>query len=486
MELCELTIDEATKKLFQKEISATELARACLKRIKDKDKEIKAFLEVDEQKLLKKAKEADQLVARDRQKKPLLGIPLAFKDNILVAGKKVSAASRILQDYTAAYDATVTSKLKSAGAIYIGRTNCDEFAMGSSCENSAYGPTHNPRDIKRVPGGSSGGSAAAVAADMCLGALGSDTGGSVRQPASFCGVVGLKPTYGRVSRHGLIALASSFDQIGPITKTVKDAGILLSAIAGKDPRDATCGNQPVNDYTRECEKDIKGLVAGVPKEFFAAGLDKEVSGVVKKAISDIAKLGVEIKEVSLPLVKYALPIYYILLSAEASANLARYDGIRYAGIKLNQEIDDLRSYYQQVREVGFGAEVKRRILIGTFVLSSGYIDAYYKKAQAVRRLINQQFAQVFSQVDVLLTPTSPTTAFKLGEKIDDPLAMYLSDIYTVSANISGIPALSLPCGFASKMPVGLQILGQNYAENAILKLGYHYEQASSWHLKKPC
>lgn len=485
MELCELTIEEAIRKLSQKEISATELAKACLEQIKAKDKGIRAFLEVDEQSLLREAKEADQLLTNSKQSKPLLGIPLAFKDNILVAGKKVSAASKSLENYTAAYDATVTTKLKSAGALYLGRTNCDEFAMGSSCENSVFGPTHNPWDLERVPGGSSGGSAAAVASDMCLGALGSDTGGSVRQPASFCGAVGLKPTYGRVSRYGLIALASSFDQIGPITKNVKDAAILLSAIAGEDPRDATCVKKPVKDYSQECEKDIKGLIAGVPKEFFAAGLDSEVKKVVEKAIDDITKLGVGIKEVSLPLVKYALPIYYIILPAEASANLARYDGIRYAGVKLSQNLDDLGSYYQQEREHGFGAEVKRRIIIGTFVLSSGYIDAYYKKAQTVRRLINQQFAQIFSQVDVLLTPTCPTIAFKLGEKIDDPLAMYLSDIYTVSANISGIPALSLPCGFVSKMPCGLQILGQGYAEEVILRLGYHYEQASSWHLKKP-
>lgn len=485
MEPFELTIEEAQKKLRQKEISATELAESCLKQIKARNKDLGAYLEIDEPSLLSKAEQANQLIANGESGKPLLGIPLAFKDNILVAGKKVCAASKILQNYVAAYDSTVAQKLKSAGALYLSRTNCDEFAMGSSCENSAYGSTRNPWDLKKVPGGSSGGSAAAVAQDMCLGALGSDTGGSVRQPASFCGVVGLKPSYGRVSRYGLIALASSLDQIGPLAKSVKDAAILLQVIAGQDSKDFTSQAESVKDYAQECEKDIRGLTAGIPKEFFGQGLDGEVKKVVEAAIAEIEKLGVKICEVSMPLVKYALPIYYIILPAEASANLARYDGIRFAEVKLNQATDNLRTYYQQVREAGFGSEVKRRIMIGTYVLSSGYIDAYYKRALEVRRLICQEFADVFTKVDVLLTPTSPTVAFDLGEKIKDPLEMYLADIYTVSANISGIPAISVPCGFAHKMPVGLQILGQNFAEEKILRLGYHYEQSSSWYKKKP-
>ena len=485
MDLLELTIEQARKKLIQKEISASQLAAAYLKQIASLDKEIKAYLEVDEESLIKEAKKADQLIAQGKSSAPLLGIPLAFKDNILVAGKRATAASKILESYTAAYDSTVAKKLKAAGALYLGRTNCDEFTMGSSCENSAYGPTANPWDFKKVPGGSSGGSAAAVAADMCPAALGSDTGGSIRQPASFCGVVGLKPTYGRVSRSGLIAFASSLDQIGPVTKSVEDAAILLAVIAGADPKDSTCQAEPVKDYAQECKKDIRGLIAGIPKEFFAEGLDSEVKKVIETAISEIKKLGVKIKEVSLPLAKYALPIYYIIQPAEASANLARYDGIRYAGLAQAQSTVDLESYYQEVREKGFGDEVKRRIIIGTFVLSSGYIDAYYKRAQQVRRLIQREYDDIFAKVDVLLTPTSPTVAFNLEEKVDDPLQMYLADIYTVSANISGIPGLSIPCGFAHEMPVGLQILGQKFSEDKILRLGYHYEQASQWYKKKP-
>lgn len=484
MEPSELTIEEAQQKLLNREISSQELTLSCLKRIKDKDSRIKSFLGIDEKFSLDQAKKADKMIATKKDDRPLLGIPLAWKDNILVAGQKVSAASKILGSYTAPYDATVTSKLKASGAVYLGRTNCDEFAMGASCENSAFGPTHNPWNLKRVPGGSSGGSAAAVAANMCLAALGSDTGGSVRQPASFCGLVGLKPTYGRVSRYGLIALASSMDQIGPITKTVKDAAIILKQIAGPDPRDATSIDRAVMNYPAECEKDIRGLVAGIPKEFFVEGIDKEVKKAVQKAIKNIEELGVKIKEVSLPLSEYALPVYYIILPAEASANLARYDGIRFGATVDAKAVPNLLSFYKQVRALGFGDEVKRRIMTGTYVLSAGYVDAYYKTAQRVRQLIAREFEEVLSQVDVLLTPTSPTVAFGLGEKVDDPVTMYLSDIFTASANVAGLPGLSVPCGLAAKLPVGLQILGKQFDEATILRLGYHFEQSTSWHKEK--
>ncbi len=424
----------------------------------------------------------------------LSAIPIAIKDNICVKDEESTCASRILQGFKAPYDATVIEKLKSAGAVLQGKTNMDEFAFGSSCENSFYGPTHNPWNIDNVPGGSSGGSAAAVSADESIFALGSDTGGSIRQPASFCGVVGMKPTYGRVSRYGLIAFASSLDQIGPITKDVSDCALLLKVISGYDKKDSTSADLQVPDYTKTLTKNIKGVKIGVPQEYFPIdssrksntiieGIDKDVSIAMTKALDVYRDLGAKICEISLPHTEYAVSVYYIIATAEASSNLARFDGVQYA---FREDSSDLIDMYKKTRGSGFGQEAKRRIILGTYVLSHGYYDAYYLRALKVRTLIKNDFINAFKKVDCIITPTSPTTAFRIGERADNPLAMYLSDIFTISANLSGIPGLSIPCGFdRNNLPIGLQILGKAFEEELILNVAFAYEQGTEWHLKKP-
>jgi len=469
MSLTELTINQAHQGLKKKEFSAVELCRAYLDNIKNKNKEIFAFLAITDDLALQEAKKIDDLIANTQDFPILTGIPVAIKDNILVEGMKCTAASKILENYVAPYDATVVKKLKKQGAVILGKTNLDEFAMGSSTENSAFGTTHNPNDPTRVPGGSSGGSAAAVSGNMALGTLGSDTGGSIRLPASFCGVVGLKPTYGAVSRYGLMAFASSLDQIGPIAKTVEDVKIIYEAIAGKDPLDSTSVAVP---ELENCKLEIGKLRVGVPKEYFVKGIQPEVEKIIKAAIKKYEAADAKIIEVSLPHTEYALPAYYIINSSEASANLARYDGIKYGFSKQEKSLLDV---YLKSRGEGFGAEVRRRIMLGTFALSSGYYEAYYRRAQKVRTKVIEDFNNAFKKVDLILTPTSPVLPFKIGEKIDNPLAMYLVDVYTVSINLAGLPALSLPCGKLGKLPVGLQIIGQPFDENKIFAAASFYE-----------
>ena len=464
-----LTITQAHKGLLEKKFSALELTKFFLNKIKKEDRKISSFITVTDDLALSQAKEVDKLISAGKKIPILAGVPVAVKDNILVERIKATCASKILENYVAPYDATCIKKLKELGAVILGKTNLDEFAMGSSTEHSAFFPTKNPHDLTRVPGGTSGGSAAAVAADLCCYALGSDTGGSIRQPASFCGVVGLKPTYGAVSRYGLIAFASSLDQIGPITKTAEDAQIVFNAISGKDQLDSTSVESPkIENYKLK----IENLRIGIPKEYFIKGMDSEVEKIVKQAIKKIEEMGAKIEEISLPHTEYALPIYYIIMPSEASANLARYDGIRYGLSKSN---GDLLSVYLKSRAEGFGDEVKRRIMLGTYALSAGYYDAYYLKAQKVRTLIRHDFDKAFNKVDAIFTPTSPFTAFKLGEKIKDPLSMYLSDIFTASVNLVGLPAVSVPIGFKGKLPVGLQIIGKSFEENKILEISKIYE-----------
>ena len=470
MKLTDLTIVKAHQGLLKKEFSAISLCKAYLDKIKEKDKEIFSYLTVTKDLALSQAKKNDDLISKKRNLSFLSGIPAAIKDIILIQDVRCTAASKILENYIAPYDATVIKKLKAENVVFLGKTNMDEFAMGSSTENSAFGPTRNPHDLTRVAGGSSGGSAAAVANNECVYALGSDTGGSIRLPASFCGVVGLKPTYGAVSRYGLIAFASSLDQIGPITKTVKDAKIVFDAIKGKDPFDSTSVDGPKKENLR---LKIKNLRIGIPKEYFVKGIDPEVEKLIKQAIKKYEEMGAKIEEVSLPHTEYALPSYYIISPSEASANLARYDGIKY-GFS-DKTAKNLMDVYLKSREKGFGDEVRRRIMLGTYALSSGYYEAYYLKAQKVRTLIREDFQKVFKKVNVILTPTSPFTAFKIGEKIKDPLSMYLVDIYTVSVNLAGLPALSLPCGKVNNLPVGLQIIGKPFEEDLILETGQALE-----------
>jgi aspartyl-tRNA(Asn)/glutamyl-tRNA(Gln) amidotransferase subunit A len=481
LELYELTIHEAHDLLEKGEISSVELTQAVIDRIVAVDNEIKAYITLTPELALEQAKEADRRRAAGEDS-PLLGIPLAIKDVICTEGVPTTCGSKILEDFVPPYDATVMAHLGAQGAVLLGKTNMDEFAMGSSTENSAYFVTHNAWDLSRVPGGSSGGSAAAIAADECLGALGSDTGGSVRQPAALCGVAGLKPTYGRVSRYGLVAFASSLDQIGPFGKDVADCAILMNAIARYDPRDSTSVDIPAPDYTEALTDDIEGMRVGVPKEYFVEGMQPEVEQRVREAIGKLAELGTEVAEVSLPHTEYSLPTYYFIAPAEASANLARYDGVKYG---LSQQEGELWDNYKQTRQSGFGAEVKRRIMLGTYALSAGYYDAYYLKAQKVRTLIKGDFDRAFEDVDVIVAPTSPTVAFKIGEKVDDPLQMYLSDIFTLSVNLAGICSISIPCGFADGLPVGLQIMGKPFAEEIILRVAYAYEQATEWHKRRP-
>ncbi len=479
-QLNERTIIQAHDGLVSKQFSCSELVDACLSAIEQRDGELGAFLTVMGDDARADAARVDENIAAGQRLGLLEGIPLAIKDVILTEGSPTTAASKILEGYTGAYDATVIEKLRSAGAVFLGKTNCDEFAMGASTENSAYKKTKNPADSERVPGGSSGGSAAAVAANECIAALGSDTGGSIRQPAGFCGVVGLKPTYGAVSRYGLIAMASSFDQIGPFAKTVEDAEILFNAIRGKDPKDATTISYqlPVTSY------QLPDLRIGIPKEYFIGGLEPAVEKAVRGAIKTYKDLGVSIEEVSLPLTKYALAVYYILMPSEVSANLARYDGIRYGQSVLRDknslsEVEGLSHVYTKTRGHSFGAEVRRRIMVGVYTLSSGYYDAYYKKAQAVRTLLRKEFADVFQRVDVLLTPISPTVPFRFGEKMEDPLQMYLADVFTVSANVVGVPGLAIPCPRKEKeLPVGFQLMGRPFEEELLFSLGRAFESAS--------
>jgi aspartyl-tRNA(Asn)/glutamyl-tRNA(Gln) amidotransferase subunit A len=481
LELHELTIHEAQDLLQKGEISSVELTQAVIDRIVAVDNDVKAYLTLTPELALEQAREADRRRAAGEDN-PLLGIPLAIKDVICTRGVPTTCGSKILENFVPPYDATVMLHLSTQGAVLLGKTNMDEFAMGSSTENSAYFVTHNPWDLSRVPGGSSGGSAAAIAADECLGALGSDTGGSVRQPAAFCGVAGLKPTYGRVSRYGLVAFASSLDQIGPFGKDVTDCALLMNAIARYDQRDSTSMDAPVPDYTEALVDNIEGMRVGVPKEYFIEGMQPEVEQRVREAIDKLAELGAEVAEVSLPHTEYSLPTYYLIAPAEASANLARYDGVKYG---LSRREGELWDNYKQTRQVGFGAEVKRRIMLGTYALSAGYYDAYYLKAQKVRTLIKGDFDRAFADVDVVVAPTSPTVAFKIGEKVDDPLQMYLSDIFTLSVNLAGICGISIPCGFADGLPVGLQIMGKPFAEETILRVAYAYEQATEWHKRRP-
>ena len=487
MKLYELTIHEAQELLGKGEVSAVELTQAVIERIVEVDNQVKAYLTVTPELALEQAREADRRRAAGEDH-ALLGIPLAIKDVICTNGVPTTCGSRILEDFIPPYDATVIEHLRQQGAVILGKTNMDEFAMGSSTENSAYFPTRNPWDLSRVPGGSSGGSAAAIAADECLGALGSDTGGSVRQPAALCGVVGFKPTYGRVSRYGLVAFASSLDQIGPLGKDVTDCAIMLQAIAHYDPCDSTSMDVPAPNYAQSLIPDIRGIRVGVPKEYFVEGMQPGVEAAVRAAIDTMADLGAEVDEVSLPHTEYSLPAYYLIAPAEASANLARYDGVKYG--YSHPKVEDVWDAYRQTRRNGFGSEVKRRIMLGAYALSAGYYDAYYLKAQKVRTLIKQDFDEAFSKFDVLVAPTSPTVAFKIGEKVDDPLQMYLSDIFTLSLNLAGICGISIPCSFAgarvsASLPVGLQIMGDAFAEETILRVAYAYEQATEWHKSRP-
>ncbi len=485
-DLHHLTIHQAHALLKEGQITSVELTEAVLRQIEKVEGQLKAYITLTPELALEQARRADKEILRFRKAGEnfgyLLGIPLSIKDIICTEGIRTTCGSKILENFIPPYDATVMIKLKEAGAVIVGKTNLDEFAMGSSTENSAFFPTRNPWDLERVPGGSSGGSAAAVAAGECLGSLGTDTGGSVRQPAAFCGVTGLKPSYGRVSRYGLVAFASSLDQIGPITKDVKDAAILLSVIAGYDPKDSTSVDAPVPDYLKALISEIKGVKVGVPKEYFIEGMEEGVETTVREAIECFEELGAEIVEINLPHTEYALPAYYLIAPAEASANLARYDGVKYG---LHISAYDLWEEYRLTRGNGFGPEVKRRIMLGTYALSAGYYDAYYLKAQKVRTLIKKDFDEAFEKVDVIVAPTSPTVAFKLGEKVEDPLKMYLSDVFTIPVNLAGICAISIPCGFSEGLPVGLQIMGPAFGEEIILKVAYAYEQANPWHLKRP-
>jgi aspartyl-tRNA(Asn)/glutamyl-tRNA(Gln) amidotransferase subunit A len=482
IDLRQLTLEQAAALLERKEVSAVDLARAALERIRITNGDLHSLITVTEEVALAQARAADQRRVRG-EAGPLLGVPLAIKDVILTKGIRTTAGSKILADFIAPYDATVTRKLLDAGAVCIGKTNCDEFAMGSSTENSGFMVTRNPWDGERVPGGSSGGSAAAVAAHQCLGALGTDTGGSIRQPAACCGIVGMKPTYGRVSRYGVIAYASSLDQVGPMAKTVADCAHLLAVIAGHDTHDSTSVNRDVPDYRKGLDTAIKGLRIGIPKEYFVEGMQAEVEQAVRAAVHTLETLGAQVNEVSLPHTEYAIPTYYLIATAEASSNLARYDGIKY-GLRLAEK-ESLLTMYQRTRAGGFGTEVKRRIMLGTYALSAGYYDAYYLKAQKVRTLIRRDFEQVFATQDVIVTPTAPTTAFRIGEKTSDPLQMYLSDIFTISINLAGLPGLSLPCGFDnSGMPIGLQIVGRPFEEEKVLQAAYAYERATEWHRKR--
>jgi aspartyl-tRNA(Asn)/glutamyl-tRNA(Gln) amidotransferase subunit A len=480
-DLTELTWAAARRALDRHVISAVELTDATLARVQALNPDLNAYLHTMEDIARAQAAAADRRIAAgDAQ--AMTGIPIALKDVLCTVDAPTTCGSRILAGYRSPFDATIVARLRAQDAVFIGKTNTDEFAMGSSTENSAFGPTHNPWQLDRVPGGSSGGSAAAVAAGLAVVGLGSDTGGSIRQPAGFCGIVGLKPTYGRVSRFGLVAFASSLDQIGPFARTVEDAAALLGAIAGPDPRDSTSQDQPVPDYVAALAGGVDGLRVGVPDEYAVAGADPAVMAACDEAVRQLERLGARVRRVSLPHTKYALPTYYIIAPAEASANLARYDGVKYG---LSVRAGSLLDSYKATRGQGFGAEVKRRIMLGTYALSSGYYDAYYVKAQKVRTLLKQDFDAAFREVDVIVAPTSPTVAFPIGERSDDPLQMYLADVWTIPANMAGISGVAVPCGFAHGLPVSLQVIGPAFGEATILRAAHTYEQATEWHLRRP-
>ncbi len=475
------TVHQAHQLLKEKKISSFELTKHYLERIKKVDPKVKAFMTVTEELALQQAKKADEAIAKGKVQ-PLTGIPIAIKDVICTKDVRTTCSSKMLENFVPPYDASVMEKLNAAGAVMLGKANMDEFAMGSSTENSAFFTTHNPWDFNRVPGGSSGGSAVAVAAGEAVCALGSDTGGSIRQPAGFCSVVGMKPTYGRVSRYGLVAFASSLDQIGPLTQDVTDCALLMNVISGHDKKDSTSVPEPVPDYTKSLKPDLKGIKLGIPKEYYVEGMQKGVADTIKVAVKKLEELGASVEEVSLPHTPYALAVYYIIAPSEASANLARYDGVKYG---YSYKGDTMWENIEKTRENGFGPEVKRRIMLGTYALSAGFYDAWYLKAQKVRTLIRREFDKVFEKYDSLVTPTSPTVPFKIGERTDDPLTMYLSDICTLPANIAGIPGISIPAGFVDDLPVGMQILGKNFSEETLLHIAYAYEQATEWHKQTP-
>ncbi len=484
MELFNRTLRELQAMLGKGETTSRVVTEAVLGRIDAVDGKVNAYLSVTRDEALAQAEKTDADRKAGRNVTAVQGLPIAIKDNMCVEGVRTTCASKILGNFVPPYDATVIAKLRTAGYVLPGKTNMDEFAMGSSTENSGYFVTKNPWDLERIPGGSSGGSAAAVAAGECIAALGSDTGGSIRQPAACCGVVGLKPTYGRVSRYGLVAFASSLDQIGPITRDVADSAVLMNIISGHDPKDSTSANIAVPDFTKALVRDVQGMKVGIPKEYFIEGMDPDVERAVREAVKTLEGLGAKVTQVSLPHTGYAVATYYILATSEASSNLARYDGVKY-GFRA-EGAADLLDLYKKSRSRGFGPEVKRRIMLGTYALSAGYYDAYYKKGQQVRTLIKRDFDEAFKQVDVIATPTAPTAAFKIGEKTTDPLQMYLSDIFTISVNLAGIPGISLPCGFTKGgLPIGLQLLGRHFDEESVLHAAYAYEQATEWHTKRP-
>jgi aspartyl-tRNA(Asn)/glutamyl-tRNA(Gln) amidotransferase subunit A len=479
-DLTQITIHEARRLLREKKVSSVELTKAYMERIKHVEPKVRAFVSVTEDLALTQARRADELIAAGRGKS-LTGIPIAIKDVICTRGVRTTCSSRMLENFVPPYDAAVMEKLNDEGVVMVGKANMDEFAMGSSTENSAFFPTHNPWDLERVPGGSSGGSAVAVAVGESAGAVGSDTGGSIRQPAGFCSVVGMKPTYGRVSRFGLVAFASSLDQIGPLTQDVTDGALLMNVISGHDKRDSTSVPEPVPDYTQSLKTDLKGMRLGIPQEYYVEGMQPGVADTMKAALKKLEELGAELEEVSLPHTPYALAVYYIIAPSEASANLARYDGVKYG---YSYRGDTMWESLEKTRENGFGAEVKRRIMLGTYALSAGYYDAWYVKAQKVRTLIRREFDAVFEKCDALITPTSPTVPFKIGEKTDDPLAMYLSDVCTLPANIAGVPGISIPAGFVDGLPVGMQVIGKHFSEETLFRVAYAYEQATEWHKKR--
>ncbi|HEY5038932.1 MAG TPA: Asp-tRNA(Asn)/Glu-tRNA(Gln) amidotransferase subunit GatA [bacterium] len=483
MDLHQKTLHEISTDLKTKKVSSVELTKVVFAHLKKVEPKVQSFITVTESEALTQAAEADKRLASGKDITHLTGVPVGIKDLLCTKGIRTTCGSKMLENFVPPYNATVVEKLNAAGAVTVGKTNMDEFAMGSSTETSYYQKTKNPWNLACVPGGSSGGSAACVAADQAFASLGSDTGGSIRQPAALCGIVGLKPTYGRISRYGLIAFASSLDQIGPMTKDVEDCALMMNVIAGYDPKDSTSANVPSPDYTAEMKKSIKGLKIGIPKEFFPKEMNGEVASAVKKAIDQLKSLGAEMHEVSLPHSPYSLAAYYVLAPSEASSNLARYDGVRY-GLRVAGE--NILEMYSKTRAAGFGPEVKRRIMLGTYALSSGYYDAYYLKALKVRRLIKQDYDKAFEKVDIIATPTAPNPAFKFGEKTDNPLTMYLEDIFTISINIAGLPGLSLPCGLSkTDLPIGLQLIGKPFDEATLLKAAYAYEQSTDWHKKKP-
>lgn len=484
MDLHKLTIHELHELLVKKEVTSREAAEALYRQIKKVDGKVGAYLTLTEEEAFRQADQVDHKIARGEVIGDLAGVPVGLKDILCTKGIRTTCGSKILEEYIPFYDGTVVKRLKERDAVILGKFNMDEFAMGSSTENSGFQITRNPWNLERIPGGSSGGSAAAVAADECIAALGTDTGGSIRQPASCCGVVGLKPTYGRVSRYGLVAFASSLDQIGPITKDVEDCAILMNAISGYDPYDSTSVNVEVPDYKQSLIKDIKGIRIGIPDEYFIEGMDPDVEKSVTQAIDHFKKWGAEVQKISLPHIEYAVATYYIICTAEASSNLARYDGVKY-GLR-PKGFRDLMEMYTRTRAEGFGKEVKRRIILGTYVLSAGYYEAYYRKASQVRTLMRMDFEEAYQKVDVVITPTAPTPAFRIGEKVEDPLQMYLSDIFTIPVNLAGIPAISIPCGFShEELPIGLQIMGKHFDEGKLLRVAYTFEQNTDFHLKEP-